>query len=64
MAEIINLRTARKRQQRRDKASKAAENRFRYGRTKAEKAAGKLRANRESDALDGHKLTDNSEENA
>ena len=37
MAEIVNLRQMRKRQQRADKERQAAANRTKYGRTKAEK---------------------------
>lgn len=36
MAEIVNLRQARKAKKRRDKAAKAAENRVRFGRTKGQ----------------------------
>jgi hypothetical protein len=39
MAEIINLNKARKAKTRADKAGRAQENRVRFGRTKAEKAA-------------------------
>ena len=39
MAEIINLNKARKARARSTKAAKAVENRARFGRTKAEKAA-------------------------
>jgi vacuolar-type H+-ATPase subunit C/Vma6 len=37
MADIINLRAARKRQAREEEARRAAQNRARHGRTKAEK---------------------------
>jgi hypothetical protein len=39
MADIINLRMARKAKARADSAAKADENRARFGRTKAEKAS-------------------------
>lgn len=37
MAEIVNLRRARKHKMRAEQASEAAENRIRFGRTKAER---------------------------
>ena len=44
MAEIINLRMARKAKQRADAAQTAAENRARFGRNKGEKARDQLTA--------------------
>ena len=41
MAEIVNLRRARKDKQRQERAAEADANRRRFGRTKAEKAADK-----------------------
>ena len=41
MAEIINLRQARKNKARADKEARAAENRISFGRTKAEKTLSK-----------------------
>lgn len=64
MAEIVNLRRIRKQRQRKEKASQSAENRVRYGRTKTEKAAEELRTKRRSEALDGHKLTDDPPDSA
>jgi hypothetical protein len=61
MAEIINLRRARKQKQRRDKASEADANRRRFGRTKAEKAADADTAARRERTLDG-KLLDKDDE--
>jgi hypothetical protein len=56
MAEIINLRRARKDKQRRDKASEADANRRRFGRTKAQKAADDDTAARQQRTLDGKQL--------
>jgi Domain of unknown function (DUF4169) len=53
MAEIVNLRRARKDKARRERESEADANRRRFGRTKAEKAADKdarERARREVDS--------------
>ena len=58
MAEIINLRRARKERQRRDKESEAATNRRRFGRTKAQKAADEDTADRHDRTLDGKRLED------
>ena len=58
MAEIINLKNARKQKARADKETQAAQNRVLFGRTKAEKlqqAAEKARAEK---TVDGHKLED------
>ena len=55
MAEIVNLRTARKQKARADKEEQAAQNRALFGRSKAEKlkqAAEKALAARR---IDGHK---------
>lgn len=56
MAEIINLRRARKRRSRDEKALTSAENRVRFGRTKAQKRAQAEETRRASDRHDGHKL--------
>ncbi|QQR40588.1 DUF4169 family protein [Devosia rhizoryzae] len=58
MADIVNLRTARKQKARADKDAKASENRVFFGRTKAEKlkeAAEKARAEKHVEA---HKRED------
>jgi vacuolar-type H+-ATPase subunit C/Vma6 len=58
MADIINLRTARKQKARTEKEAQAAENRVLFGRTKAEKlkqAAEKARAEK---VIDAHKRDD------
>lgn len=53
MAEIINLRMARKARDRTVAERKAAENRAKFGRTKAEKAAERAEAERKVRTLDG-----------
>ncbi len=56
MAEIVNLRQARKARKRAEKTAKAAENRVRFGRTKAEsKAQERDRVVKQSE-MDGKKL--------
>ena len=54
MAEIINLRRARKAKEREADATKASENRARFGRTKAEKEIDKAQKLRADRLLDGH----------
>ncbi len=56
MTQIINLKRARKAKARRDAAEAAAENRVRFGRTRAETSAGRALADKAARALDGHKL--------
>jgi len=56
MAEIVNLRRARKDKARRQRESEADANRRRFGRTKAEKAAGKDAQERATRDLDGKKI--------
>lgn len=58
MAEIVNLRTVRKAKARADASAKAAENRARFGRTKAVKAA------EASDARQAAKLLDQAKRDA
>lgn len=55
MAEIINLRRARKGKARDEASAKAAENRARFGKTKAEREKEALEAKRAVKTLDGHK---------
>jgi hypothetical protein len=55
MAEIINLRMARKARSRAQAEQQAAENRAKFGRTKAEKVKVRSEAEREARALDGAK---------
>jgi hypothetical protein len=56
MANIVNLKRARKDKARRESESEAEANRRRFGRTKAEKAADKDAAKRASRALDDRLL--------
>ncbi|OJY63521.1 MAG: DUF4169 domain-containing protein [Sphingobium sp. 66-54] len=53
MAEIVNLRMARKARARTEAEQKAAQNRAKFGRTRAEKAAERTEAERTARALDG-----------
>ena len=55
MAEIVNLRTIRKRKARDEKAEAAAQNRVVFGRTKAEKDLTLANAEQAAKRLDGHK---------
>jgi hypothetical protein len=61
MAEIINLRRARKAQQRAEAAGKADANRARFGRTRGEKEAEAMRAERMQRNLDAHRRDDSGE---
>lgn len=54
MAEVFNLRLARKAKARTDKASQAASNRVAFGQSKADKAARQAEAERAARHLDGH----------
>ncbi|HTR85786.1 MAG TPA: DUF4169 family protein [Reyranella sp.] len=56
MAEIINLRQARKEKARRERDTEAQANRLRFGRTKAEKVADKDNKRRERRSLDEKEL--------
>ncbi len=58
MAEIVNLRRARKDQARAAKDARAVDNRARFGRTKAEKRATEAERGRAETGLDGKKLAD------
>ncbi len=58
MTEPINLNRARKAKARGEAQSKAAENRVKFGRGKAEKAVSKLEAERARRALDQTKRED------
>ncbi|MBI3517270.1 MAG: DUF4169 family protein [Proteobacteria bacterium] len=57
MADVVNLRQARKHKRRDDKAQQAAENRAKHGRTKAEKDRAAAEAERVGRRLDQAKLT-------
>lgn len=56
MAEIVNLRTARKARDRRAAQDAAAANRAKFGRTKAEKAATAVETARIGRTVDGAKI--------
>jgi hypothetical protein len=58
MAEIINLRTARKRKARAEQEVKASENRILFGRTKTEKRNQDAEKGRAEHHLDAHKRDD------
>lgn len=55
MAEIVNLRQARKRKARAEKEAQAAENRVRFGRRQAEKRASRAARDKAARELDGKK---------
>ena len=54
MADLINLRHARKQKSRDDQAKRADANRAKFGQTKAEKQLTKLQAALDTKNLDGH----------
>jgi hypothetical protein len=56
MADIVNLRRARKDKARQQRESEADANRRRFGRTKAEKAADKDAQDRSQREVDGKKI--------
>lgn len=56
MGEIVNLRRARKAQERRDSEAKAQKNRAAFGRPKSESALSAARAAHEAAKLDAHRL--------
>jgi hypothetical protein len=58
MAEIINLRQARKNKARADKETRAAENRIAFGRTKAEKSLTQAERDMAARRIDAHKRDD------
>jgi hypothetical protein len=58
VAEVINLNRARKAKAKVAGKAVAVENRVKHGRTKAEKAAGKLEADRARKELEGKKRED------
>lgn len=61
MAEVINLRAARKARERARARAKADENAVRFGRTKALRALEKARIDKARELLDGLRLTDGKE---
>ncbi len=56
MAEIVNMRRARKGKARAEKDARAAGNRTRFGRTKAEKRESEAESRRVEKKLDGKKI--------
>lgn len=56
MADIVNLKRARKEKMRRERDREARANRLRHGRTKIEKALDEDRAARQRRILDGKRL--------
>ena len=58
MAEIINLRRARKQKARAEKEARANENRVAFGRTKAEKNLSQAEQDLAKSRLDSHKRDD------
>jgi hypothetical protein len=58
MAEIINLRQARKQKARAEKEARANENRIAFGRTKAEKNLSQAEQDLAKSRLDSHKRDD------
>ena len=59
MAEIVNLRQARKQKARADKEARATENRASFGRTKVEKKLSQAEQDLAKSRLDSHKRDDN-----
>ena len=57
MAEIVNLRTARKRKRRTDAEASASESRIRHGRSRAQQAEASLDRGLLDKRLDGHRRT-------
>jgi hypothetical protein len=62
MGEIVNLRIARKQKKRAEAGQTAAENRAKFGRTKASKTEERLRAEKAQHDLDDHKIETKSED--
>jgi len=56
MGDIVNLRTARKRAERRAAEHEAASNRLVYGRSKIDRAAEQSRRNQAHNSLDRHRI--------
>lgn len=56
MAELLNLRQARKRKARAEKEKQAEQNRRRHGQTKSDKMAVRAERERSARLLDGHRL--------
>lgn len=58
VAEVINLRLARKARQRAEGQAKAAENRAKFGQTKAQRTKAQNEAERALKAIDAHRRED------
>ena len=58
MAEIVNLRQARKRKAKAGREEQAAENRAKFGKSKADKRTESATKKRDEKLLDGHKRSD------
>lgn len=58
MADLINLRRARKQKARKEAADTAAANRAKHGQTKPEKALNKAKEEQSERMLEGHRLND------
>lgn len=58
MGEVVNLKRFKKRSEREQSAKDAEANRARFGRTKAERASDKQRAERANAILDQHRIDD------
>jgi hypothetical protein len=58
MAEIVNLRQARKQKARAEKEARAAENRVNFGRSKAERKLRQAERDKAESRLDSHKRDD------
>ena len=56
MAEVVNLRMARKQKARAGKEQTASENRALHGRTKAEKLRDRVEAEKAASFVEGHRL--------
>ncbi len=56
MGDLVNLRRARKDRDRRRREGEAAENRVKFGRSKADKLTAKAQDGLEARRLDGHRL--------
>jgi hypothetical protein len=56
MAEIVNLRRARKQRARQDADKQAEQNRISFGRTKAERSLSDAERDKAARALEGHRL--------
>ena len=56
MGEIVNLNRARKAKAKADREVQAAENRVRFGQTKAEKQKAQVERDAKNRNLDGHKM--------